>query len=382
MIIEWLYIVALIATLLINILIAAVSWSQKQTQTGGLFVVTILFSAGLTASYLFFSISKHEAEAFFWVRVRFLMLSLGPLFLFLFVASFTQNDIWIKPRRYLGLFVVPAITQIVVWLAPESFWQSWSIRPGHLINYEVVVFTGWFWVYTLQNYGLSIGAFVYLVQHTLKTPTPFKRQMWSLLAALVVVQVTALLPVLGLTPNLPNLFPISLSIVSLLLLWAVLKQGLLQGSPLTYHNIIEHMVDAAFVFNKDNRLILLNEAARQLLDNRDRSAIIGQTAAEVFLEAPTLVGQYADVWEAHFETTVTGDDFTQEFDVRISPLTGVKEVSENSNCLCYVTSKNASKWSRALRQSETLHRLLVEHSSDVIALMTHDLRYHLRESRR
>ncbi len=317
MTLEWLYVLILSISLIINLIATGLTYSRRIAKGGSWFAWVNLINAIAVMSYLFFSVFEDPDIIFFWVRIRMFALSLIPLALLLFVLNYTENRDQIY--RYVQYsIIIPIITNLVVWFAPHLFWLSWTYSRPDLINLEAPVFTGWFWVHSVYGIlGLLISS-ILMIRYALQATHQTKRQAYLMAVAISIPSTVVLLPVLGVTRNLINPFPISLTIAGVIVSITLFNEGLLRLSPLAYHTILEEMQDAVMVLDAQNRLLHANKKAVEVFRIPDYPKVLNQKLIEIFPEERAFIEAYKDLWEGRFNHEFNIQGHNLIFDIRVS----------------------------------------------------------------
>ncbi len=320
MLVQWIYVIAVIATVLSNIIIMAISWSRRQTSSAKWFTLLLFVLALLSFSYLMAAVVNDPSVVYTWVRLRYSILTLGIVIFIFTILSFTENSQWIRPQIIALSFVIPTLTIIVVWFFPELFWHKWEVDQSTILNLETQYFAGWFIVHSVYSYTLLIAGTIMLLRYALASTSFTQNQALIFASGIMIVIVMSLLPALGLTNNIPNPIPIALSIVALHLFWALFKHGLFQLSSASYHSIVEHMHDMVIVLDANDHIMMANQQAHLLFASASRTKIIGQHLSDVFVRNKVLPEKCANVWEASFELPLQTDSQSIILDASMSPI--------------------------------------------------------------
>lgn len=371
MLLEWLYLITLIASMLVSALLTGNAWFHRDTAVGRWFFMVGLVSTLGIISYLLFSISEQESVAFVFVQLRLTVLGVGPIVFLLFLSTFTGYGNWLWRYGWLTLMIVPVITIGLVWFSPNLIWGSWEIVSRQLINVESSVYTGWFFVHTLHGIVLAVLGYIYLVRQIM-TDTPMRqRQARTILVGLLFPTGVVFLPTLGLTRGLPNPYPVSLVIMVIAFAWALYRQQLLTLPPLAYQNIIENMQDAVLVVDKHGKLALVNAPAQRLLSLPPNAMAIGYPIQEIFRYQPPELASHLTNWQSRFETSVTIDSEEHIFDVNISPIHSHGDTLDYGLFVLRDITESRRIEER-LQRSEAKYRHLVETSHQGMTIMQVD----------
>jgi PAS domain S-box-containing protein len=120
-----------------------------------------------------------------------------------------------------------------------------------------------------------------------------------------------------------DLTPFAFVITGLAMAWGLFRYQLLDVVPVARDTIIENMRDSVIVLDAQKRIVDLNPAAQKLL-GRPASQVIGHSSREVLAAWPALAEYAQDIIETHAEIAVDKGGAQRFFDLRISPLRGLR----------------------------------------------------------
>lgn len=359
MLFQWVYIIAVIATVLSNLVIMAISWSRRQTPAAKWFTLLLFALAILSFSYLMAAVVEDVAVAYTWVKIRYSMLTLGIVLFMFTVLAFTENSQWVRPPIIVSSCVIPSITIIIVWFFPEYFWHTWEIDQSTILNLETQYFAGWFVMHSIYAYALLIGGTGLLFRYALSSTSFTQNQALIFASGIAIVIVMSLLPTLGLTNNIPNPIPIALSILALHLFWALFKHGLFQLSSASYHNIVEHMQDMVIVLDPHDHIVMANQQAHLLFASASQTNIIGQHLSDVFVKNKLLPEKCANVWEANFELPLAVDGEAIILDASMSAILNERDQPKHKLLILRDITRRKEAERRELELKIQLERTLL-----------------------
>ncbi len=178
-----LYFILLFVSAAVTLVMSAGTWRYRRIFAARVFfwlVVTVTIWSLVTG---FASLRWPVGVAEFWFRMKFFPVAFaGPLFL-VFIFQHTSWAAKLPRERLAALFVIPVLTQVVVWtnnlhglvyrdltfLQADGFTLVNSWDPGQ-----------WFWVHTIYHYTL-VGVGLILIFFTIQRPEePYRSQAWYL----------------------------------------------------------------------------------------------------------------------------------------------------------------------------------------------------------
>lgn len=169
----------------------------------------------------------------------------------------------------------------------------------------------WFWVLTAQHYLLMVAATIVLLGAIRRVGRHFRTGMATVLVAVILSWIgnAAYNAKLGPWPGL-NWLTLSLGVSGSLLVWVVLREGLLDLLPQAREALLEKMADGVVVLDREGRVIFANQTARQTLP-LDEDALPRALGFPSLRDAP-------EQWRT--ETPVESGSARRWLDVRLDPV--------------------------------------------------------------
>jgi len=161
----------------------------------------------------------------------------------------------------------------------------------------------------------------------------------------------------------------SFTITGIVFAIALFRFNLLDLVPIARHTLVDEMVDPVFVVDVDGRVVDVNEAGVELLDDEERE-VIGQSATDV-------IPAYGSVTDcdgaSDTDVTLEIDDTLNVFDISRTTLTG-RTGSEIGSLFIYrdVTERHIVK--------ERFKRLIEQSSDMVVVLDEEGIMTHVSQS--
>lgn len=177
------------------------------------------------------------AWASFWFDLRFVSLAALPAFWFLFVLEFTGRKQYFTSSRTALLFIVPVVTQILVWTNPwHQLWELHSVNFRTeglfvLADTSARVAGPWLWVHYIYSYGLVILGLVKLILSTFLRDRLAAGQVISVATGTGIMALAALVPGLGWIPtgSFNPLLP-GLALGTGVIFWGIYRYRFLRSS--------------------------------------------------------------------------------------------------------------------------------------------------------
>ena len=190
-----------------------------------------------------------------------------------------------EPRRLTPLAAaprsgrVPLASLMIAWTNPWHRWL-WTgiLLPTGDAAFAIYQYGWWFWVLTAQHYLLMVAATILLLDAIRRVRRPFRTGMTAVLVAVVLPWIgnAAYNAKLGPWPGL-NWLTLSLGISGSLLVWVVLREGLLDLLPRAREALLDKMTDGVLVLDRDGRVIIRQRSAhaRWQLDGTTLATALG-----------------------------------------------------------------------------------------------------------
>ena len=175
----------------------------------------------------------------------------------------------LTPSLLGAVWAVPLASLVFAWTNPWHRWL-WTgiLLPLGDLPFATYQYDWWFWVLTVQNYLLMIAATALLLGAIRRVRRPFRTSMTAVLVAMILPWIgnAAYNLKLGPWPGL-NWLTLSLGVSGSLLVWVVLREGLLDLLPRAREALLDRMTDGVLVLDHQGRVLIANDAARTLALN-------------------------------------------------------------------------------------------------------------------
>jgi PAS domain S-box-containing protein len=243
-----------------------------------------------------------------------------PVLWLIFSIQYSQQEKTPPARTLALLWIVPAITMIMLW---TNGWHKLMWSSIEMVNVQGTMFQAvehgtYFWVHAIYTYGAVLAGAVIFVRRTMQADEMYRAQAATMmLAALVLLvgnglYVFQLLPFRGL-----DITPITFTFSSLILAWGLFRFKLLDLIPVASEVILQNMGDGILVTDARARIVYVNPSFENLAWlTKDTS--VGNQVSEVLYNWP-------DIFKDHNRRTLTNIEVPLGerkifFEVNISPL--------------------------------------------------------------
>jgi diguanylate cyclase (GGDEF)-like protein/PAS domain S-box-containing protein len=206
-----------------------------------------------------------------------------PVLYLIFTLKITHNEKWLTPKSILAFSVIPAISLLLQWTNDYHHWIYRSIDLIQKNNLLVVQFTRgpWYYVNTAYSYLVIMFTFLLMVVITYRSGPLSRIQHSLVLLASSIPWLASLYSELGFvyTQGL-DLAPVSFGVASLLFLYSVIRNRLLDLLPMARHRLIEDMSDGVLVVDAQGRIVDINPAMQEILKDKPVT-FLGKNIADV-----------------------------------------------------------------------------------------------------
>ncbi len=258
----------------------------------------------------------------FFGKIEYLGIASVPPLWLIFALSYCGFNRFLTRRNVILLWIIPVIT-IGMALTNDLHAWMWFVTEnapelGRSLNYSL---RGWWWyVSFVYAYALLLTGTLILIRTALGYRHDMRRQMWVLLAAVLLPWAANLLHFFNLDLFGADLTPFAFSISGVILAFGVLRFQLFDLAPVARDLLIENMDDGVIVLDRGNRVADMNPAARRWLGVSGTP--IGLRAEIVFSRWPELVDRYRSAEQAQVEIRVDtpAEAEPEYFELSIAPL--------------------------------------------------------------
>ena len=192
--------------------------------------------------------------------------SLAAIGAFLFVVEYARG--WFPSRSVLGgLFVVPAVTQLLAWTNPfhHLIWAA-ATEPLPGGGVDRVYGPLFYLPHAAFSYGLVLAAIGLLALHAIRSHGVYRRQSGLLVAAFLLVPLADLLNVtVGVVGPRVDPGPFSSIPFVAAVWWVRSRYGFLDLTPVVRARAVDRMRDGMLAVDDRGRILDANDAARSFL---------------------------------------------------------------------------------------------------------------------
>ena len=198
-------------------------------------ICQILFAESLNINPIFF-------DYIAYIGICFL-----PISIFFTSSVFSNTKIEFK-KRHLLLFVVPAISLLVLWTNNyhHLFYEVYSTDLSKTITGPYTI------VHYIYTYGLFAISIINLLRYSIKNAGFFSKQSILIVCGVLIPIIVNVLGTFNIIPMNIYLTPICFAFSIFFFAVAIFKYGFLKVTPIAMQRVVDRMSDSFLVISEDN----------------------------------------------------------------------------------------------------------------------------------
>ncbi|HKJ26791.1 MAG TPA: diguanylate cyclase, partial [Anaerolineales bacterium] len=204
-----------------------------------------------------------------WAKVTYLFITTAPVAFFLFATHFFWKDKWLRPKLIPILFIIPAITNLMLWVPnfTSLIWReiAFKIVTPRFLILQIVQYGNWFWVNSIYIYTLTFISMILMLIFIFRSSTLYRQQSLWILLSIVFPAVFNIVYIFRLIPWLQKDFtPISFSLSGIMVSMGIFRYRLFDLTPMARDVIIDKISDGFIISDRFDRIVDMNPAAAQI----------------------------------------------------------------------------------------------------------------------
>jgi PAS domain S-box-containing protein len=305
------------------LVIAVYAWQRRDRLAVFWFAGMMLAVAEYVSTSALISLSKTPQQARFWVNPHYFGLTLMVALFITFAATYTGRERWLTKFNKIVVFSIPFLTQLVIETNEAHHWFINDIQftpDGILMGLSHIEYGWFFGFHSIYSYALVLLGIGLILQKSIHTFRLYRQQSLILIIGILLPLLASLNDsrLFGFSFPYP-LVPLGFALMGMSLAWALFRHQMLRIVPVARDVLFESLDDSIIVLDVDGHIVDLNPAAEALIA-MDASQIIGQSAAVVFHQWHDVIESFRHQHTAHTEVTLTQNEQTSDYELRISPL--------------------------------------------------------------
>jgi signal transduction histidine kinase len=318
------FLLLLVISLGISLSLAAYA-SRRRDVTGALpFTLMMVGQAIWAFSYIFEIIVPDLEAKLLWNNFKYTAADIMAAGLFVFALQYSGRGARLKRARWL-LFVFPAITFTLVWIAPfpDLIQVGYSINSSGAFPVLAYSYGPWALLEIVYNAILELVSMVILISHYVQAPRIYRIQIATVITGAIVPLAGALVTTLNRVPipSMPNLdiTPITFNIANPIWALGLFLFHLLDITPIARQFVVNSMHEMVIVLDSRHRIVDLNPAACKIFLEEARQ-IIGRPFSQILPNWAYLIGGSSDDGINQVEAYLGEGDARRYFTLRRSPI--------------------------------------------------------------
>lgn len=282
---------------------------------GGVLLSTFVWSGAYAMSWSLVELD----DKILWMKIMFFGVIAAPTLFLVFILKITRHADWLTARNLSLLAVQPLVMIMVVWFNLQLMFDRMELElKGGFTVLRLERGVG-FWINTYYTYALILLAFLILGASFLRANPFFKRQY-------LIVLISSIIPFAANIFSLTNytelagldLAPVSFGVSSILYAYAVFRHQFMDLVPVARGHLIESMSDGVLVLDEQGRIVDINPAMRNILDDEPAS-YLGQNVSVILKQWEQNTGQLLNGIETRTELKIQ-KNLSSYLDLRITAL--------------------------------------------------------------
>ena len=293
------------------------AWRRREAPSARALMVMMAATAFWAFTYALHWLFPNNPAEFFWLDATYLGVVIAPTTFLVFAARFNQLDRWLNRRTLPLLYLIPAMTVILLWTDHyhDVFFGGKRV-PG-----ATDIFEGgpWYYVGLIYFFAMVIAGYIFMLIGYFRQHGIYRRQSLLIMLGSLIAPAVGLLGVLGLSP-LPglDLIPMVFTILGVFYTLGLLRLSMFDIVPVAKQIVFDTMQEGMLVIDHQFRLVEMNASAEKLLQC-ERDTAIGKPVEPLLNKWQLLQGQWPQVLSQSGQQTLQ-DGEGRTYAMRIKPL--------------------------------------------------------------
>src|SRR6266498_1131730 len=311
--------VLLLISGLISCIASMIAW--RRSMPGSFTLSLLLLSMAIWSFFYAFDWLPISGSLKFLVpNLTYIGVIAVPSFFLIFALNFTNHGERSNPRLLAALAVEPVITLILVWTnkVHHLVFQSVNLINQNNIASLQLEHSPWYSVNLVYSYIVILAGFVVLTYGMLRASPLLRNQYRIILFASFLPWGLNIVSEYSLGTSQFDLTPLMFGLSGILFTYSVIRNRFMNIIPVARSHIIESMSDGVLVIDPENRIVDINPAMENFL-NQKPTSFLGKSVAEIleiWLDQNDVLTSEQEAWT---ELRIPNAP-SRYLDLRITPL--------------------------------------------------------------
>jgi len=354
------FIVVMSALITASLIIAL--WSYRKIPGIGYFILVLVAGTVYSVFYALEVASFQFSYIWFFYRLEYLGIPYIPAFYLFFVISYSGQKHKLSIPFRISVLMVPVITTLMVitndchhffltdsMIYHNGFFHAFAFSPGI-----------WYCIHQIYTILVFLLSFIILFRMWLRSSQVFRLQTGIILICTLIPFVVYLAYLLKVFPWGLDPVPFSSALMAAVVYIGLSQYNLFSMAPMARNLLFDKLPDSVLVFDLQNRLVDLNNAAKQLFGITSKD--VGKNLEVLFLHYPEVIHVIQTNSLNHqFEFQILQNDTPRNFSITSSQLIDYHGNELGKMVIVHdITERRLAEKRR--RESEERFRLIVENA--------------------
>ncbi len=198
-----------------------------------------------------------------------------PVLWLIFVVAYCRYDAWLKPRRILPLFIVPVVTVALVVTNDFHGLYYHAVTRGVVDGYrfQALGFGPFWWLHVGYSHAVVVIGMALFARRYFKASLDDRRRIMVFMVGAALPFAVNLAYVAGFRPyGFIDSTPVAFAGMGIILAVGVFSVRVFDMTPLALDVLFQHIPDAIYMLDTNQRIVKTNPPARRLSDLRGSPA--------------------------------------------------------------------------------------------------------------
>ncbi len=292
-----LFLIPYIIAFFISLSVAAITWRRGRVKGARVYAVVVLAQTSIILGYILELASTSLEGKLFWDDFQWAGLLVWAYLFPIFSFQITESEWAKKTSTWWLLAVVPVGFGVMLLTNSLHGWvhQDAWLEYGNHFNSLRYDFTPLVWGFAVYGYLSMILSFAYLLLKYFQTHRIYRNQIGAVVIGTGIPLLGYALSLLEITLTFQrDIAPLTLTIGNLVILWGLTRHHLFDLIPIARDIIVDNFEDAVVVVDNTNRIVDLNNSAKELL-GLDGKSVIGQDTKVLLSRFEKFSGQLEEM---------------------------------------------------------------------------------------